>query len=585
MKRFFRWLKKLFFPPIGSTPVRRILPFALVAVLLLVIFVGGMFAWEATNTTLFCGTACHTMPPEYTTQQASSHASITCEDCHLGRAIIFEEIVRKVEYSWQTGTATLFNTYKYPIVAKNMRPANDACIPCHNPEKFSGDKVLEITQYASDVKNTMTDMLLILKTGGGTQRTGLGFGIHWHIENPVYFYATDAERQNIPYVRVMTADGKAVEYVDVQSGFDPTTIDSSKLQRMDCITCHNRTAHNILQPVDALNQMIARDLVSQTIPEIRKKALEVLTATYYTSQWQADTVIDGLEQYYRLNYSDYYVKNKDKIISAIGVLKGYYDNSVFYDQKVDWNTHPNNIGHQYSAGCFRCHDGKHLTTTGEAVRLECNLCHSIPVVSNPNQLVANIPVSKGIEPASHLNTNWIALHRQAFDSTCAGCHTVDDAGGTSNKSFCSNSACHGQTFQFAGFNAPKLREAIAGQLPTPAPTPTLAPTAVPTQTPVGQATAAPTKVGAKLTYADVAAIFEQCTPCHAAGGGPKGLDLSSYKAIMAGSDNGPVIVVGDPAKSTLVQVQSDAAAPHFVQFNAADLATIVRWIKDGALEK
>jgi hypothetical protein len=101
------------------------------------------------------------MPPEYTTQQASSHASITCEDCHLGRAIIFESIVRKVEYGWQTGTATLFNTYKYPIVARNMRPANDACIPCHNPEKFSGDKVMEITKYASDAKNTMTDLLLI----------------------------------------------------------------------------------------------------------------------------------------------------------------------------------------------------------------------------------------------------------------------------------------------------------------------------------------------------------------------------------------------------------------------------------------
>ena len=81
------------------------MPFALVVVILLVIFVGSMAVWEGTNTTVFCGTTCHTMPPQFTTQQLSPHANITCEDCHLGRANIFEMIVRKAQYSWQTGSA------------------------------------------------------------------------------------------------------------------------------------------------------------------------------------------------------------------------------------------------------------------------------------------------------------------------------------------------------------------------------------------------------------------------------------------------------------------------------------------------
>jgi hypothetical protein len=98
------------------------------------------------------------------------------------------------------------------------------------------------------------------------------------------------------------------------------------------------------------------------------------------------------------------------------------------------------VGHRDTPGCFRCHDGKHLNDKQEAIRLECNLCHSIPVVVGPDKFVANIEISRGPEPESHLNSNWLGLHRNAFDETCAACHTTENAGGTDNSSFCSNSA-------------------------------------------------------------------------------------------------------------------------------------------------
>ena len=50
-----------------------------------------------------------------------------------------------------------------------------------------------------------------------------------------------------------------------------------------------------------------------------------------------------------------------------------------------------------------------------------------------------------------------------------------DPGGTSNTSFCSNSACHGNVFTYAGFDAPTLRAMLQAQIPTPAPTPLPAP--------------------------------------------------------------------------------------------------------------
>ena len=59
------------------------------------------------------------------------------------------------------------------------------------------------------------------------------------------------------------------------------------------------------------------------------------------------------------------------------------------------------------------------------------------------------------------------LHNLAFDTTCVSCHTVENAGGTSNTSFCSNSACHGNVYTFAGFDAPALRAILNAQVTAP----------------------------------------------------------------------------------------------------------------------
>ena len=92
-----------------------------------------------------------------------------------------------------------------------------------------------------------------------------------------------------------------------------------------------------------------------------------------------------------------------------------------------------------------------------------------PVVAGPDDFLTNIEISRGPEPELHLNPNWISLHNQAFGSSCSACHSMDDPGGTSNTSFCSNSACHGNVYSYAGFNAPALREILKAQTPTPEP--------------------------------------------------------------------------------------------------------------------
>lgn len=572
MKKIFAAIQRFFLPPADSKTILRIMPLVAVAFIMIVIFAVANYAWEESNSITFCGLTCHTMPPEYVTHANSSHTIVSCEDCHMGRDRLYVLMGRKIRYSWQTGTAMLFNTYEYPIVAKNMAPARQACENCHKPEVFSNDTLVEIKRFEQDEANTLNFTYLVVKTGGGSSREGLGYGIHWHIENPVSYYPSDERHQDIPYVVVQNADGTKTEYVDVEAGFDPASIDESQLVTMDCITCHNRTAHLVESPAELVDQMLGRGLVSPEIPLIKQKAVEVLSGTY-ASQQEALNAIDGLETYYREQQAGFYTENSSLVQAALAALKDGYQRTNFPDQKVDWQTHPDNSQHLTSPGCFRCHDGKHLTAQNEAVRLECNLCHSIPVVASSSQIVSNIEISRGPEPESHSDSNWINKHRSIFDDTCAACHTTEDAGGVSNTSFCSNSACHGASWEFAGFDAPKVRELLGLNItPTPAPTPSASEEEEETTGSTG------------LTYTkDIAPILNKCTACHGSTG-QKGVNLSSFSSIMAGGDDGPIVVAGDPASSSLVSAQTQDK-PHFMQLKDNELQIIIDWITAGAPEK
>jgi hypothetical protein len=43
----------------------------------------------------------------------------------------------------------------------------------------------------------------------------------------------------------------------------------------------------------------------------------------------------------------------------------------------DRKRYPDNIGHMTDLGCFRCHDGKHVSATGKVISKDCNSCHTI----------------------------------------------------------------------------------------------------------------------------------------------------------------------------------------------------------------
>ncbi len=572
MRRLWAAIKRFFFPPEGSPRWLRILPFAVLGILTGLVAIGTVYGWSYTNSPEFCGSTCHTMPPEFSAYQRSPHARVRCVECHIGREIVTSQFTRKAG-DMRHVIATVTQNFEFPIFTRAMRPARESCETCHFPEKFSDDSLREIRQYKSDENNTGESIHLILKTGGGTSREGLGRGIHWHIENEVRYLAADSLEQDIPYVRVIEEYGEISEYYDIASGITPDDVAGQTLKTMDCITCHNRVTHEIPNPENAVDLAISKGHINADLPFARQKAIELLSQEYPDVE-TAQKAIRTFSNIYAEEYPELYEENQVQIVLAEEAISEIYNQIAYPEQELDWKTHPDNLGHKDSPGCFRCHDGKHLTNTGEAIRLECNVCHSIPVVSDESVLTTEIELSRGSEPPSHTHSSWITLHGQAIDGSCAACHASDDAEidygelegkPPSDGSFCGNSACHGPDWTYTGFDSPELIPYLERQL-------------------YALRNTSPYLLeGVPRTYeATFQAMFEgRCVFCHSGSDPTADLDLSTYEGILRGGQSGPGIVTGDPGSSLLVQRQS-GPKDHFGQMLDDELEALNAWIEDGA---
>jgi len=575
MRKLFSAIKRFFLPPPGSSIWIRLLPFVVLGMITIVFAYGSVEAWTYTNSSVFCGTTCHTMPPEYSAYQRSPHARVQCVECHIGRDVVTTQFTRKAG-DLRHVVLTITQNYEFPIHSRAMRPARDTCEKCHFPEKFSDDSLREVYHFANDEENTPENTYLILKTGGGSSREGLGYGIHWHIENEVYYLAEGELEQSIPYVRVVDETGNIKEYYDISSGVTPDDVAGTTLARMDCLNCHNRITHKIPDPGDAVDEAMRKNLIAQDLPYVREQAYLVLSADYDSDQDAYDGIAT-LEDFYAQTYPDVYAERTADIQAAVQTLQEIYSQSVFREQKIDWDTHPNNLGHKNDPGCFRCHDGKHLTGSGEAIRLECNLCHAVPAQVDNAALVTSIEVPRGPEPPSHTHSSWIALHGKAIDSSCAACHEPADPSvdyteltgkPPADGSFCGNSACHANEWVYAGFDAEELQPVLDRQLY------------------ILLHTSPYLLEGVPRTYEGTfQTLFDgRCTFCHSGPTAEAGLDLSSYAGLLQGGKNGPVLVPGDPAASLIIQKQS-GPRDHFGQVLDDELQALKEWIAAGAPEK
>ena len=102
--------------------------------------------------------------------------------------------------------------------------------------------------------------------------------------------------------------------------------------------------------------------------------------------------------------------------------------------------------------------------------------------------------------------------------------------------------------------------------------------------------AAPTLAQDKITYVDhVLPIFRNsCNNCHNPDKKKAGLDLTTYGATMAGSENGPILKPGQADGSLLFKVCAQTEEPKMPpkgdKLTDAELALMKNWIAGFALE-
>ncbi|MEI6667658.1 MAG: NapC/NirT family cytochrome c [Acidobacteriota bacterium] len=331
---------------------------------------------EYMDSVQFCGQLCHeVMQPEFAGYQAGPHSRVACIQCHIGPGAPW--FVQAKLSGLRQVYAVTFNTHSRPIPSPvtNLRPARDTCEQCHWPEKFHGDKIKSIREYADDQANTESVTTLQMHIGGVSFAKNIASGIHWHVGamNKIEYVASDEKRQVIPWVRLDDGKGNVRVYrSDGVAGDEPP---AGERRTLDCVDCHNRPSHTFARSAErAVDDAMAGGGIDRGLPFARRQAVKALTASYPNAAAAATGIATAIDTFYRENYPD---SPKAAIQQAIATLQTLYQRNIFPAMNVGWGSYANNIGHTAFPGCFRCHDEGHKSTTGKVISQDCSLCHTM----------------------------------------------------------------------------------------------------------------------------------------------------------------------------------------------------------------
>ncbi len=415
--------------------------------------------YHYTESAEFCGAVCHPMAPQMVRYEHSAHAHVECVKCHIGPGADFfiKSKIDGIKQVYAVATGNYSNPIHSPV--HDLRPARETCETCHTPTSYKDNIVKTIVHYDNDEVNTLVQSTLILKMGGWEQTQGVAQGIHWHINNPVYYIAADEQRQVILWVGSEQPDGSLKEFFSrdalamAQSSFVDEAFESGEVRQMDCIDCHNRAAHYVPSPPESVDAAIEAGHISRDIPFIRAKSVELLSVSY-GSVAEAYSAIEALAAVYDTDHANIQAKTDPaeigtgiykasavELTEALATIQDIYDETNFPEMGLNWETNPNNERHTPTLGCFRCHDGKHVNVDAagaevETISVKCNLCHTVPIVGRGDDLLVESPVIVGSVPESHSDFRWTIEHRDvegAEEQACYQCH---------GQGFCNNGVCH-----------------------------------------------------------------------------------------------------------------------------------------------
>lgn len=412
---------------------------AIVVVFAIVVVAAAFYFDEFTEGGWFCGVLCHPNRPQGITHEESPHASVECGTCHIGPGL-WPKVEAKILGIGEL-VALFANSYERPLEApvERLDSAEVMCEQCHWAEMAYPDRVNWISSFADDEANTETQTVLTMRIAaeGPTGESGA----HWHIENSVWYAATDHVNQEIPWVAVENADGSLTEYVAKSSTLSVDELMALPRQEMDCLDCHNRAAHEFRKPESELDGALADARIDVELPFVKREAMTLLSGEYATQPEGIERMAD-LASFYESTYPEVYASKSEEIQQAVEVLEEIYHTTVFPDMNLTWDVYADNRGHIDFPGCFRCHDGQHTSAEGDAITRSCVACHSLPSTPSAQQ-----PASA---PSTAVSAEAPAIpHALEGMGQCLACHR--EGGGLpvpSNHAVYSLetcTSCHGQT--------------------------------------------------------------------------------------------------------------------------------------------
>jgi hypothetical protein len=273
------------------------------------------------------------------------------------------------------------------------------------------------THYAPDEKNTPRQIRMLLNIGGAEPSAGIPSGIHWHmnIANQITYISTDSQRQVIPWVQQKDEAGRITIYQSKASRLTAQQVASSAKRIMDCVDCHDRPSHIFIPPDEAVDNALLARHMDASLPFIKQQAVEALAKKYSSKPEALRGIASALRAFYSGNYPQVYSAQHAAVEAAVAEVQNIYAANFFPYMKVDWRTHPNNIGHMYSPGCFRCHDGQHVSAAGKVIPNTCNTCHTVL-----EQVESGAPVMGDVASVQFQHPVDIGDLTQVV---CSDCHT------------------------------------------------------------------------------------------------------------------------------------------------------------------
>jgi len=235
-----------------------------------------------------------------------------------------------------------------------------------------------------------------------------------NISNQISYIATDEERQSIAYISARDTQGRVTEYFAKDSKLTKEQIAGATKRRLDCIDCHNRPTHIYVPPDTSVDRSFAAHRLDIGLPFLKQQSVAALTGNYKDTDAAMQGIAKTIFEFYGSKYPDLAKSKKVEIRSAIDELQRIYKLTFFPEMKLDWRTHPNNIGHLYFNGCFRCHDGNHVSPEGKVISKSCNTCHTVLSQQEGSVSLASTPGADFKHPVDLGDLTAV---------NCSDCHT------------------------------------------------------------------------------------------------------------------------------------------------------------------